>query len=136
MTQTSARKLCHLFLCYFWLVLSSAGQSPSCSYTAISSRKIQIFCSILYVDTSYQPIDAAMTWLSNGSVYKMMDTPVRRKVGPYFVSTSSIKVDAKHSQTYECDVRFTAPRGIQYSYAAINAPLFLASCNSTCEFYA
>lgn len=115
-----------------WLMFSSKGEPPSCSQLTINSTNTRINCSVTYGDSSYHPIDAKMTWTSDGHFYRN-DTPWRKRVDPYFVSTSSVIVDARITSSYQCTVTFTNPKDIQFLYVATNAPKFSTSCKSSGE---
>lgn len=119
------------FSSVFWLIVSSTGQPPTCNCTAINSTKTNITCRLTYADSSYNPINAKMTWTSDGNFYKN-DTPVRTVTAGYFTSTSTIIVDSNSTAIYQCNVTFPKPTP-NVAIVATNAPEFLASCTSTCE---
>lgn len=121
-----------LLICNFCLILSSTGGPPTCNTTVIGSSK-QKNCSLTYGDGINHPISAIMTWTSNGAFYAN-DTPVRTKVGSYYVSKSSIIVNASDPADYQCTVTFAIPTNVQFAYVATNAPQFCATCTSSCEF--
>src|SRR6218665_2976662 len=114
-------------------MFSFTGEPPTCSNTSINSTHIIKNCSITYADSSFNPIDAKMTWTSDGIFYRN-DTPRRTRVNPYLVSISSIIIGVNDRATYQCKVTFTKPRQIQHSFIARNAPKFAAYCNPPGEF--
>jgi len=115
-------------------LFSFTGEPPTCSNTSVNSTHIIKNCSVTYGDVSNHPIDAKMTWTSDGNFYRN-DTPVRILFHPYYVSTSSIIIGVNDPATYQCRVTFTKPRDdLQFKFVAKNAPTFSAYCNSPGEF--
>lgn len=112
------------------------GQPPACNCTAISSTKNNITCSLTYYDSSFNPINAKMTWTSNGNFFRN-DTPARTKIETYtWASTSFVTVDINDPATYQCTVTFAKPTSISVSltYVATNAPQFSAPCAPLCKY--
>lgn len=101
-----------------------------CKCTPINS-KLNITCSLVYAEDSYQFINARMNWTSNGNIIKT-EIPISVKISPtgYYTSTSFITVDGSDTSTYTCNATFAKPSN-QFPYVAMNAPTFSATCNIT-----
>ena len=102
-----------------------SGKFPTCSCIIVSSPNVELTCSAVYADSTYNPISAVFTWCVNGNC--TTPTPPQRTSstdGYAWISTSTFTTTYNSSSTYECGLTFGQPTDIQDPSLATNAPSF------------
>jgi len=112
--------LCELF--------GRLGTGPECSCVSINTTSSNVSCSIIFADSTFDPINAIATWKVNGA-YLATYTLERTRIDPYvFLSQSTITRDATSPDEYECELSFSGPDISQFPFVVPNAPEFNESC--------
>ena len=103
-----------------------SGQGPMCSSCKeIGSSTIQLTCSVVYADSTFDPIAAIFTIYVDGNAMAS-DTPQRtiNADGYTWISTSTFTTTYSRPSTYQCGQTFGQPTEVQDSTVATNAPTF------------
>ena len=110
---------------------SLSGTGPQCSCVSINTTSSNVSCSIIYADSTFDPIYPIATWKVNG-VYLATYTLDRKRIDPYvFLSQSTITTGTDSPDHYECELSFSAPDLSQFPFVVANAPEFNESCSTS-----
>lgn len=104
-----------------------------CSASKLNATTVEVSCSTIYADSTYDPIYAVFTLYVDGNNHTTF-TPQRTSYNSYtYASTSTFTADYADSSIYECVQTFGHPTEIQDPYIAMNEPTFRHSCVTSGE---
>jgi len=85
---------------------------------------VEVNCSSIYADSTYDPIAAIFKLYVNGDLMAT-DTPQRTDYDGYtWISTSTFTAAYSSSFTYQCGLTFGQPTDVQDLIIAMNSPTF------------
>src|SRR6218665_1697080 len=108
-----------------------SGKGPTCSCDRVTSDTVELTCSTIYADSTFDPVAAIFTLYVDGNAV-LSDTPQRTSCDGYtWISASSFTTAYSSSSTYECGQTFGQPTEVLDPSVSMNAPEFNQKCPVT-----